>query len=252
MERYIGIDAHSTSCTIAIVGPSGRHLGSQVVETSGRALVEAIRKIPRPRHLCMEEGTQSAWLHELLAPEVEELVVASVMVSRGPKSDVHDAFGLAEALRLAAISTPVFKAPTRFALLRELVRAHSMVTRDVVRTQNRIKSTYRARGVPTTGNSVYRADQRDEWLARLPATSRASAELLYSALDALREVKHTAQRQLSASESTIGSKTRRPEHRACSPSTTCREHAAWSSTREPQQNQALMRRSPAAIATRLE
>jgi len=67
-----------------------------------------------------------------------------------------------------------------------------------VRTQNRIKSLYRARGVPTAGTSVYRADQRAEWLAKLPEASRASAELLYAALDGLREVKRTAQQQLVA------------------------------------------------------
>ncbi len=31
MERYIGLDAHASSCTLAVVGPSGRHLGSHVV-----------------------------------------------------------------------------------------------------------------------------------------------------------------------------------------------------------------------------
>ena len=56
MARYIGIDAHTTSCTIAVVGPSGRKLGSHVVETNGQALVEQIRAITRPRHVCLEEG----------------------------------------------------------------------------------------------------------------------------------------------------------------------------------------------------
>lgn len=93
MDRYIGLDAHSTSCTLAVVGPSGRRLGSQVIETNGQALIEAIRGIPKPRHLCMEEGTSSAWLHELLSPHVDELVVVGVTLSRGPKSDQRDAFG---------------------------------------------------------------------------------------------------------------------------------------------------------------
>ena len=35
------MDVHAESCTIAIVGPSGRKLGSRVVETNGRAVVEA-------------------------------------------------------------------------------------------------------------------------------------------------------------------------------------------------------------------
>ena len=53
------------------------------------------------------------------------------------------------------IATPVFKAPTRFALLRELARTYSMITRDVVRTQNRLKSVYRSRGMGTAGTSIY-------------------------------------------------------------------------------------------------
>jgi hypothetical protein len=177
MDRYIGLDAHATSCTIAIVGPSGRRLGSQVLETNGQSLVEAIKVIPRPRHLCIEEGTQSAWLYELLSRHVDELVVVSVTQSRGPKSDASDAFGLAEALRLGAIETSVFKAPTRFTLLRELARTYSMITRDVVRTQNRLKSVYRSRGVATAGRRVYGQEEREDWLAKLPPPSRAAAML---------------------------------------------------------------------------
>jgi len=58
------------------MGPSGKRLKSMVVETSGAALVEAVKSIPGRVHLCLEEGTQSAWLHELFSPHVAELVVA--------------------------------------------------------------------------------------------------------------------------------------------------------------------------------
>jgi hypothetical protein len=91
---------------------------------------------------------------------VDELVVAGINASRGPKSDVRDAFGLADALRLGAITTPVFKAPARFALLREVSRVYTMITRHVVRTQCRIKALYRSRGVLTT-MSVYGKAQRE-------------------------------------------------------------------------------------------
>ena len=49
MDRYIGLDVHSTSCTIAVVGPSGRKLQSQVLETNGQALVSLVKTLPRPR-----------------------------------------------------------------------------------------------------------------------------------------------------------------------------------------------------------
>ena len=60
MERYIGLDAHGKSCTFGVVGPSGRKLRHDVVETNGSALVSYLRSIPGRKHLCLEEGTQSA------------------------------------------------------------------------------------------------------------------------------------------------------------------------------------------------
>jgi hypothetical protein len=76
MDRYIGLDAHASSCTLGVVGPSGKRLGSQVVETNARALVAAIRAVPGTRQHCLEEGTLSGWLHEVLSPHVHGLVVA--------------------------------------------------------------------------------------------------------------------------------------------------------------------------------
>ena len=69
-----------------------------MVETNGAALVSYLRSIPGRKHLCLEEGTQSAWLYEVL-PHVEEIVVAGIRESRGQKSDVLDAFQRAEELR---------------------------------------------------------------------------------------------------------------------------------------------------------
>lgn len=38
MDRYIGLDAHASSCTLAVVSPRGKRLGSQVVETNARCV----------------------------------------------------------------------------------------------------------------------------------------------------------------------------------------------------------------------
>ena len=112
-----------------------------VVETNGAALVGDLKGLAGHEHPCLEEGTQGAWLHEILSPHVNEIVVAGVSQSRGQKSDVLDAFMRAEELRTNSIKTPVFKAPRRFSRLGELARVHSMLVRDVVRVQSRIKVT---------------------------------------------------------------------------------------------------------------
>lgn len=61
MERYIGLDAHASSCTLAVIGPNGKRLGSHVVETNAKALIDVVRSIPGRRQLCLEEtqGTVS-------------------------------------------------------------------------------------------------------------------------------------------------------------------------------------------------
>ncbi|MEO8181040.1 MAG: hypothetical protein ABI895_19565, partial [Deltaproteobacteria bacterium] len=100
MDRYIGMDVHAMSCTLTIVGPSGRQLKSDVVETNGQA--------------------------------------------------------------------SVFKAPSRFARLRALATSYDQITRDVTRTQTRIKALFRGRGIQTQGQLVYSPARRAPWLAKLP------------------------------------------------------------------------------------
>ncbi len=46
MDRYIGLDAHVSSCTLGMVGPSGKRLGLHVVETNAKALIEVLHSIP--------------------------------------------------------------------------------------------------------------------------------------------------------------------------------------------------------------
>jgi len=49
MERYIGLDVHAASTTFAVIGESGKRLGSHVVETNGQSLVEQLKTIVSPR-----------------------------------------------------------------------------------------------------------------------------------------------------------------------------------------------------------
>jgi hypothetical protein len=60
MERYVGLDAHAQSCTLAVMGPTGRRLTSRVVETNGQALKQALREIPGRIHLSWRKGRRAA------------------------------------------------------------------------------------------------------------------------------------------------------------------------------------------------
>jgi transposase len=198
MERYIGLDVHAASTTFAVIGESGKRLGSHVVETNGQALVEQLKTIPGKKHVCLEEGTQSAWIYEILSPHAEEVIVAMVPESRGQKNDERDAFTLAEQLRTGAIKTRVFKEAGEFKTLRELGRTHAMIVQDVVRIQNRIKALLRSRGVAVSGKSVYSEKGREEFLEKLPDASRGAAKTLYEQYDAVEEIRRKAEKDLVA------------------------------------------------------
>jgi transposase len=196
VERYIGMDVHAASCTLAVISQTGRRLKDFPVETNGQALVEAVRMIPGHKHVVFEEGLQSAWLYETLRPHVDEIVVAGITESRGPKSDKRDAYGLAEKLRVGDLDKSVFKAPREFARLRELSRSHMTLVGDVVRVQSRIKSLYRSRGVLVAGVDVYSPRRREEWQKQLSSSVQTRATRLYDSLDFLLEQKKQAETDL--------------------------------------------------------
>ena len=196
MERTIGMDVHAASCTLAVISQTGKRLKDFPVETHGQALVEAVRMIPGRKHRVFEEGLQSAWLYETLSPHVDEIVVAGITESRGPKSDRRDAVGLADNLRVGDLDKPVFKAPRPFTRLRELSRIHMTRVGDVVRAQSRIESLYRSRGVRVSGMNVYEVRHREDWQKQLCSSAQTRATRLYGHLDFLLEQKKQAESDL--------------------------------------------------------
>lgn len=195
MERYIGLDDHATSCSFGVLSEQGKQLRSAVVETSGQALVGFIESIAGYKRLCLEEGTRSNWLYEILSPHVDQIVVTHGEKHSGDKDDIRDAFRLAERLRTGTVM-PVFKDKEQFAELRALSDVYRKVRNDKVRAQNRIRALFRSRGVPELDRSIYLKSQQEQWLKKLPPLYVAAARLLYAEHDAIGEVKKEAKRLL--------------------------------------------------------
>ena len=196
MDRYIGLDAHSQTCTAAVMGPSGRRLQEQVLETNGKVLVSFLKSIAGDRYLCFEEGALSEWLYEMLEPFTKETMVVQASEHQGPKDDSHDAWNLANEYRTGHLQKVVFKAPKCFTGLRQAVRAYQTATQDLVRAKSRFKAVFRSRGV-MVDNSVYQPGLRPKWLRRLSGAYRKLAELRATQLDAVAEVHAQAEEWLS-------------------------------------------------------
>jgi transposase len=199
MQRYIGLDVHSRSCTFGVIGESGKRLRSHVAETAPGPLIDFVKSVAGQRHLCLEEGTQSGWVYELIKPHVDTVVVTHKdSESKGPakdKDDIRDAFALAEALRVGAV-TPVYKENKGLGRLKSLVDIYNNTSSDTVRIQNRIKALFRSRGTDTSGKTIYTAKHREEWLSKLAEKYQASVEVLFDQYDMMRKSKTKAKKLL--------------------------------------------------------
>ena len=183
MDRYIGIDAHLTSCTVATVGPSGKRLNCNIVETNGEALVSAIKLIPRRRHICIEEGWFSEWLYDILRPHAERVVVVQPKRHSGSKSDSIDAFARADELRRGDCK-PIFKDPGTMSSIRAATKSYLVIRDDVARAKHQLKATFRLRGI-RIGNDVFDPSARRSLVEQLPPELARQALLLGDKLDYL-------------------------------------------------------------------
>jgi len=198
MERYLGMDVHARSSSCCVLDAAGKLVRRDVVETNGRALVGYVKLIPGNVHVCIEEGEWSQWLVEILTGRIKEIVVLSKAWKPGAKSDALDAHELAERIRTGRLDGAVYKDPRRYTDLRELARAYAMVTQDVARTKNRLKSFYRGRGVDCAGETVYSPRGRSQKAQGLPASMRQAVEFLGQELDGLQAVKAKAEAAMVA------------------------------------------------------
>ena len=199
-EKYIGMDVHQATISVAVMDAGGKLIMECLLETKAATIVEFIRGLHGTLWLTFEEGTSAAWLHDLLKPHVNRLVVCdprkNALMKDGNKNDRVDARKLAELLRTNQVK-PVYHEKHGTRALKELGRSYLTVTKDVTRLMNRIKSVYRSWAIPCAGTSVYTPRHRGEWLAQLVEPGvRIRAEHLYQQLDSLQPVRLDARRQL--------------------------------------------------------
>jgi transposase len=200
MDRYIGIDAHSESCTVAVMGPSGKRIRQHVLDTQAKVLIDFLKGIAGTLHVCLEEGQLAEWLVEALSPHVKEISIVQPKEHRGRKSDADDAWSLAELIRVSGAGTYVFKPTSQYRPLREAVRTYGVSVKELTRAKNRFRSLLRSRGVSGLDASIYDPDpkQRESWLRKLPPAYRLRAEWLADEVDSRTAAHDQAEEWLKA------------------------------------------------------
>src|ERR1700726_3862899 len=201
-KKYIGMDVHKESISIAVMNGAGKIVMECVIETKASMILQCIDGLRGDCHVTFEEGTCAAWLYDLLKPHVTRLVVCdprkNASMKEGNKSDKIDARRLAELLRMNHLS-PVYHGEHGLRSLKELVRSYLTITKDLGRVMSRVKAIYRSWAIPCTGKQVYASRHRCEWLGKIVETGpRQRAEFYYRQLDALRLLRREVRRELLA------------------------------------------------------
>jgi transposase len=200
--KYIGMDVHKESISIAVRNAAGKIVMECVIETKASTILQFIDGLCGEVHLTFEEGTWAAWLHDLLKPHVTEVVVCdprrNALLQEGNQNDRVDARKLAELLHNNQLRS-VYHGDHGLRTLKELVRSYLTLTQDLTRVMTRVKAIYRSWAIPCSGKQVYAPRHRAEWLAKINEPGvRRRAEFYYQQLDALRGVRQEVRRELFA------------------------------------------------------
>ena len=93
--KYMGMDVHKESISIAVMNAEGRLVMESMIETKASTILQFIQGLRGDLHVTFEEGTWAAWLYDLLKPHVSKLVVCdprkNALLKEGNKSDKIDA-----------------------------------------------------------------------------------------------------------------------------------------------------------------
>jgi transposase len=198
--RYVGLDVHRDSISIAVLDARGKMVKEDVIPTSEAALLQFLQELRGTVHVAVEEGTWASWLYELLQGRVARVVVCDPRKNhrQGNKSDRIDARELADLLRCDRLS-PVFHGAKGLRSLREWARTYGVLTKEQTRTMNRIKALYRSYAIACAGQACYGPKQRSKWLAQLPHRSiQERAKVYYEQLDGVRQLRQKVRQQLLA------------------------------------------------------
>src|SRR6202047_3325640 len=162
-KKYIGMDVHKESISIAVMNGAGKIGMECVIETKASTILQFIDGLRGDLQVTFEEGTWAAWLYDLLKPHVTELVVCNprknALLKEGSKSDRIDARKLAELLYKNKLK-PVYHGEHGLRMLKELSRSYLTISKDLGRVMNRIKALYRSWAIPCAGTQVYTSRYR--------------------------------------------------------------------------------------------
>ena len=67
-EKYIGLDIHQATISVAVMDPMGKLIMESILETKASTILEFLGGLRGTLSVTFEEGTWAGWLYDLLKP----------------------------------------------------------------------------------------------------------------------------------------------------------------------------------------
>ncbi len=76
-HKYVGLDVHQSSTVAAVQDEKGKSVMESILRTEAEAVRDFLKGLRGTIHVTFEEGTQAAWLYEIVKPVVTEVIVCN-------------------------------------------------------------------------------------------------------------------------------------------------------------------------------
>lgn len=173
MDNYIGLDAHSKTCTFVALDRTGQIVREGKFETSASGLIGMVRCLEGHSIVVLEETNISHWIHSILSLHAKKVIVchaAHLPKKSGPKTDYRDALHLAKQLRADNL-TPVYHADEEGLMdLRPVVSNYQSIIDSIVQQKNRLKAILRSEGVRY--KSTRSRSKQDAYIAKIGSLNK--------------------------------------------------------------------------------
>lgn len=186
MDNYIGLDAHSKTCTFVAMNKDGEILREGKINTTERNLKELARSFEGTKALVLEETNVAQWMYCVLKDEVDKLIVchaAHLPKKSGPKNDYRDALHLVMQLRAGNL-TPVFHEDSELMNLRTIVSHYEGTAVRLGLLKNSFKAVLRSQGLASESSHLTSRNEK-KWQEIKNPTKRFVAQRIFEEMNEL-------------------------------------------------------------------
>jgi transposase len=200
VKKYVALDVDSANIVIGVYDGKGQQIMRGCIRTNGNDIRQFFKGLSGNVHVVFEEGTQAAWLYDLIRPLVAAVTVCNPrenkLLKTGNKNDDIDVDKLGKLLRLGNLKS-VYHGEETIQGLKHLVGAYENLLSDTIRAMSRLKAMFRGRGIVSRGTKVYSNDGRDERLTKLNIEGlKVRAGYLYREIDCLMKLRMEAKKAM--------------------------------------------------------